>query len=325
MIFLVLLRRLGEMCFVLFSISILVFLIFFATPGADPAARIAGRGATPATLAAVRHSFGLDRPWPVQYGLMMKHLFITQDLTSFVNTGQLVIPAVLQAVPVTLSLVFGAAVLWMVFALLVGVTAAAMRGSLVDRVLMFLSLVGVSMPVFWLGEVANLVTQARFHNTWLFSWVPALGYVPLTQDPFMWFKSLLVPWTVLAVTYIGLYGRVLRANLVEALNEDYIRTARAKGLSERQIIFRHALRMSLITLVSMFGLDFGALVGGGALLIEVVSSLPGVGMLTYQALQNVDLPFIMATVMYGAIFIVVANTAVDMLYVVIDPRARDAR
>jgi peptide/nickel transport system permease protein len=325
MIFLVLLRRLGEMVFVLFSISILVFLIFFATPGADPAARIAGRGATPATLAAVRHSFGLDKPWPVQYGLMMKHLFITQDLTSFVNTGQLVVPAVLQAVPVTLSLVFGAAVLWMVFALAVGVTAASMRGRFLDRALMFLSLVGVSMPVFWLGEVANLVTQARFHDTWLFSWVPALGYVPLTQNPFMWFKSLVVPWTVLAVTYIGLYGRVLRANLVEALNEDYIRTARAKGLSERQIILRHALRMSLITLVSMFGLDFGALVGGGALLIEVVSSLPGVGMLTYQALQNVDLPFIMATVMYGAIFIVVANTAVDMLYVVIDPRARDAR
>jgi peptide/nickel transport system permease protein len=324
-IFLVLLRRLGEMVFVLFSISILVFLIFFATPGADPAARIAGRGATPAILAAVRHSFGLDRPWPIQYGLMMKHLFITQDLTSFVNTGQLVVPVVLQAVPVTLSLVFGAAVLWMVFALLVGVTAAALRGSFIDRALMFLSLVGVSMPVFWLGEVANLITQARFHNTWLFSWVPALGYVPLTQSPFMWFKSLAVPWIVLAVTYIGLYGRVLRANLVEALNEDYIRTARAKGLSERQVIFRHALRMSLITLVSMFGLDFGALVGGGALLIEVVSSLPGVGMLTYQALQNVDLPFIMATVMYGAIFIVVANTVVDMLYVVIDPRARDAR
>jgi peptide/nickel transport system permease protein len=324
-ILLVLVRRLGEMVFVLFSISILVFLIFFATPGADPAARIAGRGATPATLAAVRHSFGLDRPWPVQYGLMMKHLFITQDLTSFVNTGQLVVPAVLQAVPVTLSLVFGAAVLWMVFAVAVGVTAAAMRGSFIDRALMFLSLVGVSMPVFWLGEVANLITQARFHDTWLFSWVPALGYVPLTQNPLMWFKSLVVPWTVLAVTYIGLYGRVLRANLVDALNEDYIRTARAKGLSERQIIIRHALRMSLITLVSMFGLDFGALVGGGALLIEVVSSLPGVGMLTYQALQNVDLPFIMATVIYGAIFIVVANTAVDMLYVVIDPRARDAR
>ncbi len=324
MIFLVLARRLVEMVFVLFSISILVFLIFFATPGADPAARIAGRGATPETLAAVRHNFGLDKPWPVQYGLMMKHLFITQDLTSFVNTGEKVVPAVLQAVPVTLSLVTGAAVLWLLFGVLVGVTAAAWRGRFVDRMLMMLSLIGVSMPVFWLGEVANLITQARFHNTWLFSWVPALGYTPFSQNPLLWFKGLVIPWVVLAVTYVGLYGRVLRANLVEALNEDYIRTARAKGLSEPQVIFRHALRMSLITLVSMFGLDFGLLVGGGALLIEVVSSLPGVGMLTYQALQNLDLPFIMATVMYGAIFIVVANTAVDMLYVVIDPRARDA-
>jgi len=325
MILLALLRRLGEMVFVLFAISVLVFLIFFATPGADPAARIAGRGASPATLAAVRHTFGLDQPLPVQYALMMKHLFITQDLTSFVNPGQLVIPAILQALPVTLSLVFGAAIIWLAFAILIGVTAASRRGSFIDRLFMFLAMAGVSMPVFWLGEVANLVTQARFHNTLLFSWVPPLGYVPLTQNPFLWFKSLIIPWFVLAVTYIGLYSRVLRASLVEAMNEDYIRTARAKGLSERQIIFRHALRMSIITLVSMFGLDFGALVGGGALLIEVVCALPGVGMLTYQALQNLDLPFIMATVMYGAIFIVAANTVVDMLYVVIDPRAREAR
>ncbi|OYV36797.1 MAG: peptide ABC transporter permease [Rhodospirillales bacterium 20-64-7] len=322
---LVLLRRLGEMVFVLFAISVLVFLIFFATPGADPAARIAGRGATPQVLAAVRHSFGLDKPLPVQYVLMMKHLFITQDLSSFVNPGEKVIPAVAQAVPVTLSLVFGAAILWLVLSTLVGVIAATFRGSLTDRLLMMLSLIGVSMPVFWVGEVANLITQSRFHDTWLFSWVPALGYVPLTENPLGWFKSLVIPWTVLAITYVGLYGRVLRANLVEALNEDYIRTARAKGLSERQVILRHALRMSLITLVSMFGLDFGALVGGGALLVEVVCSLPGVGMLTFQALQNLDLPFIMAAVMYGAVFIVVANTVVDMLYVVIDPRARDAR
>jgi peptide/nickel transport system permease protein len=325
MIALVLLRRLGEMVFVLVSISVLVFLIFFATPGADPAARLAGRGASPATLAAVRHAFGLDRPLPVQYALMMRHLFITQDLTSFVNPGQRVVPALLQAVPVTLSLVLGAAVIWLVLAVLVGVTAAACRDTIVDRALMFLSLLGVSIPVFWLGEVANLITQARFHDTWAFSWVPALGYVPLTQDPLGWFKSLVIPWLVLAVTYVGLYARILRANLVDAMTEDYIRTARAKGLSERQIILRHALRMSLITIVSMFGLDFGALVGGGALLIEVVSSLPGVGMLTYQALQNLDLPFIMAAVLYGAIFIVAANTAVDMLYTLLDPRTRPTR
>jgi peptide/nickel transport system permease protein len=256
---------------------------------------------------------------------MMKHLFISQDLSSFVNPGEKVIPALVQAAPVTLSLVAGAAVIWLSFAVLFGVLAAAFRGSIIDRALMFFSMVGVSMPVFWAGAVANLITQAKFHNTWVFSWVPALGYVPLTQDPAGWFKSLIIPWSVLAITYIGLYSRVLRSNLVEAMQEDYIRTARAKGLSERQILLRHALRMSLITLVSMFGLDFGALVGGGALLMEVVSNLPGVGMLTFTALQNLDLPFILATVLYGAIFIVFANTVVDLLYAVIDPRARDAR
>jgi peptide/nickel transport system permease protein len=319
------LRRLAEMIFVMLGISIVVFLIFFATPGADPAARIAGRNATPEILAQVRHSFGLDRPLPVQYALVMERLFVTRDLTSFVNRGQRVIPAVIEATPVTLSLVLGAAVIWVIFAIIVGMVAAATRGGITDRTLMFLGLVGVSMPVFWVGSVMNLVTQSRFHNTWLFHWVPGLGYTPLLQHPWLWFKSLVIPWVTLAILYIGLYGRVLRANLVEAYQEDFIRTARAKGLSETRIMFRHALRTSLITFVSMFGLDFGALVGGGALLTEVVFGLPGVGRLTYEALQNLDLPFIMATVMYSSFFVVVANAIVDIAYAWLDPRVRDAR
>lgn len=319
------LRRLGEMLFVMFGISVVVFLIFFATPGADPAARIAGRNATPQVLAQVRHSFGFDKPLPVQYVKVMEKLFIQRDLTSFVNRGEKVIPAVVEAAPVTLSLVFGAAVIWVVFGILVGVLAAANRGGIIDRLLMFAGLVGISMPVFWVGSVANLVTQSRFHNTWLFHWVPGLGYTPLTQNPLLWFKSLVIPWITLAILYIGLYGRVLRANLVEAYQEDFIRTARAKGLSETRIMVRHALRTSLITIVSMFGLDFGALVGGGALLTEVVFNLPGVGRLTYVALQSLDLPFIMATVMYSSFFVVIANAAVDIAYAWLDPRVRDAR
>ncbi|WP_298214089.1 ABC transporter permease [Acidocella sp.] len=318
------LRRLAEMLFVMLGISVVVFGIFFATPGADPAARIAGRNATPQVLAQVRHSFGFDQPLPVQYAKMMDKLFIKRDLTSFVNRGQKVIPAVIEAAPVTLSLVLGAAVIWVVFGILVGVAAAATRGSLLDRGLMFLSLVGVSMPVFWVGSVANLLTQSRWHNSFLFHWVPGLGYTPLTQDPWMWFKGLVIPWITLAILYIGLYGRVLRANLVEAYQEDYIRTARAKGLSEARIMFRHALRTSLITFVSMFGLDFGALVGGGALLTEVVFNLPGVGRLTYEALQTLDLPFIMATVMYSSVFVVFANAVVDIAYAWLDPRVRNA-
>jgi peptide/nickel transport system permease protein len=319
-----LLSRLGEMVFVMFGISVLVFAIFFATPGSDPAARIAGRNAAPETIAAVRADFGLDKPLPVQYGIMMKRLFIDRDLRSFVNRGQNVVALVMDAVPITLSLVFGAAVLWVIGSLVIGVVAASAAGSWLDRMLMALALIGVSMPVFWFGEVLNLITQARFHDTWLFSWVPALGYKPFVDGPFEWFKTLVIPWIALAVLYIGLYGRVLRANLVEAYQEDFIRTARAKGLSPMRIMLRHALRTSLIPFITMFGLDFGVLVGGQALLTEVVFGLNGVGRLTYLALQELDLPMILAMVIYASFFVVIANAVVDLLYIFIDPRMKEA-
>ena len=317
-------RRLVSMLFVLFSISVLTFLIFFATPGVDPASRIAGRNADQATLRAVRKDFGLDRPLPVQYGLMMKKLFVTRDLTSFVNRGAKVIPQVTEAAPVTLSLVLGAAVIWVVFSIGMGLIAAVFRGTPVDAAVMIVGLIGISMPVFWLGEVVNLLTQSRFHDTFLFSWVPPLGYTPFTQSPFGWFKSLLFPWLTLSVLYIGIYARVLRSALVEAQEEDYVRTARAKGLTERRVMLRHALRTSLVAFVSLFGLDFGALVGGGALLTEVVFGLHGVGKLTFDSLQNLDLPVILATVMYAAFFVVLANALVDLVYAWLDPRVRHA-
>jgi peptide/nickel transport system permease protein len=316
------LQRLGQMIFVMFGISALVFLIFFATPGSDPAARLAGRNASQETIETIRKEFGFDRPLPVQYGVMMKRLFITQDLTSFVNRGYRIVPAVVAAAPVTLSLVAGAAVLWIVGGIFVGVLAALTRDTLIDRGLMALALIGVSMPVYWLGEMMNLLSQSRFHDTWLFSWVPALGYKPLMQDPIGWFKTLVIPWFTLAALYIGIYGRVLRANLVEAYQEDFIRTARAKGLSPARVMLRHALRTSLIPFVTMFGLDFGVLVGGAALLTEVVFGLNGVGRLTYQALLNLDLPMILGTVMYASFFVVIANALVDVVYVLIDPRVR---
>jgi peptide/nickel transport system permease protein len=316
------LRRFGQMLFVMFGISVIVFLIFFATPGSDPAARIAGRNAAPEVLEAVRHSFGFDRPLYVQYGLMMKKIFITGDLTSFVNRGWKVVPAVLDSIPVTLSLVFGAAVLWVVFSIIIGVVAAATRNSWLDRLLMALGLIGISMPVYWLGEVMNLITQSRYHDTWLFSWVPPLGYKNFSDDPKAWFLTLVIPWITLAILYIGIYGRVLRAAIIESMQEDYIRTARAKGLSESRILLRHALRTSLIAFVTLFGLDFGALVGGSALLTEVVFGLQGIGKLTYDALQSLDLPMIMATVMYASMFVVIANAVVDFVYILLDPRVK---
>jgi peptide/nickel transport system permease protein len=317
-------QRIGQMAFVLFGISMTVFLIFFATPGVDPAARIAGRNASPEVLEAVRKSFGFDQPFYVQYAIMMKKIFITGDLTSFVNRGWKVVPAVLNTIPVTLSLVIGAAVLWVIFSVIIGVVAAAFRGSVVDKALMILGLIGISMPVYWLGEVMNLITQSRFHDTWMFSWVPPLGYKNFSDDPKGWFLTLIIPWITLSILYIGLYGRVLRASITEALQEDYIRTARAKGLSETRILLRHALRTSMISFVTLFGLDFGALVGGSALLTEVVFGLQGVGKLTYDALQNLDLPIIMTTVLYASFFVVLANALVDVVYILLDPRVRTA-
>jgi peptide/nickel transport system permease protein len=318
------LRRLVSTVFVLFAISVLVFLIFFATPGVDPAARIAGRNADPVTLAAVRKDFGLDRPMPVQYVRMMKKLFVTRDLTSFVNRGAEVIPQVTEAVPVTLSLVFGAAVIWVVVSIVAGVVAAVFRGTPLDALLMIVGLIGISMPVFWLGEVVNLLSQSRLHDTFLFSWVPPPGYTPLTESPLGWFKSLLLPWLVLSVLYIGIYARVLRSSLVEAQEQDYVRTARAKGITEQRVLVRHSLRTSLIAYVSLFGLDFGALVGGSALLTEVVFGLPGIGKLTFDSLQNLDLPVILACVTYAAFFVVLANALVDLVYAWLDPRVRVA-
>jgi peptide/nickel transport system permease protein len=314
-------RRLLGLIAVMFALSALVFLIFFETPGVDPARLMAGRNPDPQTIKQIRHEFELDRSLPVQYGLMMKRMFVSRDLISY-GSHTKVIPEITSAAPVTFSLVLGAAVIWVVFAILTGLAAAVSRGTIFDPFLMILALIGISMPVFWLGEIVNLFTQSRWHNFFLFSWVPPLGYTPLTQDPLKWFEGLVFPWLTLSVLYVGFYARVLRANLIETENEDYVRTARAKGISERRVLIRHNLRTSLITFVSLFGLDFGILVGGGALLTEVVFGLPGVGLLTYNSLTSLDLPVIMTTVIYGAFFITLASALVDLIYAWLDPRVR---
>jgi peptide/nickel transport system permease protein len=317
-------RRLIGMVAVLFAITILTFLIFFATPGIDPSRQLAGRNPDPATVAAIKHQFGLDRPLPVRYALMMKRLFISRDLVSYGNQALKVVPAIQAAAPVTFSLVFGAAVLWVIGAIGIGLLMVTFKGTFVDPLLMVLALIGISMPVFWLGEVVNLITQDRLHDTILFSWVPPLGYTPFTQDPWQWFLHLILPWITLSILYIGFYARVLRADLLEVQNDDFVRTAKAKGLSPRSVLVKHMLRTSLITFVSLFALDFGVLVGGGALLIEVVFGLPGVGLLTYNSLRSLDLPVIMATVIYGAFFITIMSALVDIVYARLDPRIRPA-
>ncbi len=315
-------RRLLWTVLVMFVITLIVFIIFFKTPGVDPARSLAGRNSSPQVLAEIRAQLGLNRPFPIQYGIMMKKIFITRDLVSYSNQGVRVVQEVFAATPATLSLVFGAAVLWVVVAIGVGIAAALLRGTVFDPLLMVVALVGVSAPVFWVGQIVNMLSQGTLHSTFLFSWVPPLGYTPFTQSPVLWFKGLVLPWITLSILYIGFYGRVLRANLLEVQNEDYVRTARAKGISERRVLLRHTLRTSMITFVSLFGLDFGALVAGGALLTEVVFGIHGVGYLTWQAFTNLDLPTIMATTIYGAFFIVAANALVDIAYAWLDPRIR---
>jgi peptide/nickel transport system permease protein len=218
--------------------------------------------------------------------------------------------------------VIGAAVLWFVMSIVLGLIAVSFKGTVVDPIIMILALIGISMPVFWLGEVVNLITQDRLHDTFLFSWVPPLGYTPLTEDPWQWFLHLIFPWITLSILYIGFYARVLRGDLLENESADYVRTARAKGLSSKRVLVKHQLRNSLITFVSLAGLDLGVLIGGGALLTEVVFGLPGVGRLTYSALTSLDLPVIMATVIYGAFFITIMSAIIDIVYARLDPRIR---
>jgi peptide/nickel transport system permease protein len=307
-------RRLIGMTAVLFAISIIVFLIFNVIPNSDPAARIAGRNANPALIARVSADLGLDRPLPVQYLTMMKQIF-TGELTSYA-TDQNVADQIWRGLPATLSLTIGAAVLWMALAIWFGYLSAVRAGGFTDRALTILALVGISMPVFWLAAILLYFLSFKAQ---LF---PTGSYVPLTDDPVQWAYHLILPWFTLAVLYVGFYSRVLRSNMLDSMNEDYVRTARAKGISERQVRIRHVLRNSMIPIVTLFGLDFGAVVGGGAILTETVFNINGVGLYAGQAIGKLDLPPLMAVTMFGAFFIVLFNTIVDILYAVLDPRIR---
>lgn len=307
-------RRLIGMIAVLFAISVIVFLIFNVIPNSDPAARIAGKNANPALIARVSADLGLDQPLPVQYLTMMKQIF-TGELTSYAS-NQNVAQQIWNGLPVTLSLTIGAAVLWMALAVWFGYLSAVHAGKFTDRALTILSLVGISMPVFWLAAIL------LYYFSFKVQLFPTGSYVPLTEDPLDWLYHLILPWITLAVLYVGFYSRVLRSNMLDAMNEDYVRTARAKGISERQVRIRHVLRNSMIPIVTLFGLDFGAVVGGGAILTETVFNLNGVGLYAGQAIGKLDLPPLMAVTMFGAFFIVLFNTGVDILYAVLDPRIR---
>jgi peptide/nickel transport system permease protein len=306
-------RRLLGMLAVLFAVSILTFLIFNVIPNSDPALRMAGKNATPTLVANITEEWGFDESLPQQYVTMMGKIF-SGDVISYEGREN-VDERIIEGIPATFSLCIGAAVIWMFFGILFGYLSAVRAGGLLDRVLTIVAVTGISIPVFWLAAV---LLNYLAYQTEIF---PSGGYVELAENPFEWAEHLILPWVTLAIVYVGIYSRVLRSNMLDAMNEDYVRTARAKGLSERRVMSRHVMRNSLIPIVTLFGLDFGALLGG-AIVVEAVFSLNGIGQYAYESLINTDLPPIMAVVLFGAFFIVLFNALVDIAYAWLDPRIR---
>jgi peptide/nickel transport system permease protein len=302
------------MLFVLFAVSVIVFLIFNVIPNSDPAQRMAGKNATPELVAAINQDWGFEDPLPQQYLTMMKKIF-TGELISY--TTQLdVDEEILRGIPATFSLAIGAAVIWMLFGIVFGYLSAVRAGGLVDRALTILAMVGISMPVFTLAAVFLIYLT---YKTQIF---PSGGYVGLTEEPLEWAYHLVLPWITLAILYAGFYSRVLRSNMLDVMDSDYVRTARAKGLSERQVMVRHVLRNSLIPIVTLFGLDFGATVAGAAIITEAIYSLGGVGDYAAESTLHLDLPPIMAVTLFGAFFVVFFNALVDIAYAYLDPRVK---
>jgi peptide/nickel transport system permease protein len=307
-------RRLLSMVLVLFAVSVLTFLIFNVIPNGDPAARMAGKSVRPEIVAAIREEWGFNDPLWTQYANMMKKVF-TGDLISY-EQRQDVVAEIVRGAPRTFALAIGAAILWFVTGVALGLWSAVRAGRVSDRVVTVLALVGISMPVFWLGALMNHYIGFKLG---LF---PNGGYVPFAESPWQWFYHLVMPWTALAVLFIGVYSRVLRSNVLDTINDDYVRTARAKGLSERRVLLKHVLRNSLIPVVTLWGLDFGLVIGGGAILTETVFDIQGVGSYFTDSIQRLDVPPVLAVVLFGAFFIVLFNTLVDIVYAVLDPRVR---
>jgi peptide/nickel transport system permease protein len=297
----------------LFATSVVVFAIFEIIPSYDPARAIAGRNATPTTVAEVSRKFGFDKPFYVQYVNTMKLIFTGQviDYQDDLN----VVDQFRQRFPVTLSLVLPAAIIWLVVAIILGSISALRVGRLIDRSLMVAAILGVSIPVFLLAALLLYVFAFKL------TWFPNTGYVGLS-DPAQWAYHLILPWIAIAVLSIGFYSRVLRSNLLDMVNEDFVRTARAKGLSQKRVFRRHVLRNSLMPIVTMFGLDFATLLGGAALVTETIFNLPGVGQYEASAIGNLDVPPILVGSMFTAFFVVLFGALSDVIYASLDPRVR---
>lgn len=312
-------RRLASMLLVLFAISLLTFLIFQVIPNGDPALRLAGRLATPQEIKDIRVQWGFDKPIWVQYARMMEQIF-TGKVVSYTQRVN-VIDQVREALPATISLTVGASVLWLILGVGLGLTGALLaRGGRLahigDRVLGAMAMTGISMPAFLVGDLL------LFYLGFKLRIFPLGGYVPLTEDPWKWLTHMILPWLSLTVLFAGFYSRVLRASILDTMGESYVRTARAKGISSRRVMLAHVLRNSLLPIVSLWGLDFAAVLGGGALLTETVFNLHGVGQYAAESTQRLDIPPILVITLLTAFVVVVLSAVTDLLQAALDPRVR---
>lgn len=304
----------------LLLVSALTFVVFFVLPSADPAQLRAGRSASPELLAQIRENLGLDRPLTAQYWTFLTHLVLHADLGFSYYSGASVGSLIVDRLPATISLTVGAVVVWVLVALPIGIVSAVRRGSWIDKLTTGGALLGLSAPVYWIGLVA-LYLFADDIGKWPL--LPGAGsYVPISENPWDWFSGLILPWLVLASTFTAVYARVLRGSMIEAMSEEFVHTARAKGLSERRVVLRHGLRAAIGPVVTLAGLDVGLLLGG-AVLTETVFGIPGIGRLNYDAIVHADYPVIQGTVLLAACFVIVANIAVDIANAYLDPRVRE--
>ena len=316
------LRRLGWAVMVLLAVTLITYFIFSKLPPGDPALRFVGKQPTPQSIALVRHNLGLDKPFYVQYGKFVKAIVLGDKfgwpgLGYSYDSNVPIRQKIIEKAPRTLSLIGGAAILWLIGGVLIGVVSAIKRRTIVDRLAMGFALFGISAPVFWLGLMALFIVWYKFNLT------AGTGYTPFAQSPREWASHLLLPWIVLAMLYAAIYARMVRGNLLDAMGEDYIRTARAKGLSEKRVIFRHGLRASLAPIVTMFGLDIALLVGG-AVITESVFNLDGLGFMAVDSVFRQDLPATLGVVLVATFAIVIMNLVVDIFYAFLDPRVRYA-
>jgi len=308
-------RRVLAMVAMLFAISLVTFLLFIVIlPGGNPAALIAGRLANPAEVHLIDVRYGFDKPIYVQYLKTMGNIFTGQAYSY--QQGFNVLQQIGDGFPCTLSLALGAGIIWLLTSIAAGTLAAVKAGRYADRVLTVLSMIGVSMPPFFLGA---MIIYFLGYKAGI---VPISGYVPLTQNPIQWLYHLLAPWFTLSVLFVGFYSRVLRSTILDTMNEDYVRTARAKGISQRQVLIRHVLRNSLLPIISLWGLDLAQVIGGGAILTESVYSLHGVGYLAFQSVSHLDTVTLLAIVMLTAFFVVLLQAIVDVVHVLFDPRIK---